>query len=307
MRRSPSAQLSSLHFRNADSQQEIYLDNVAVFTASSGVVEPPHPPPMEELLLTNLMVSASTATVEWNQMTERYMLVASGTLAGMLTNGSSVASGVSATNKASFTYDAETGFFQLITNIAAVSTITSPDLIKTVKEQSVVLAPTNEVYDIEAASVVGLPLSGQSFNVNELTVFANLKSLNLAGSGLSSLGSLASLTNLTWLNLSSNQFTSGSLPSLPTGVESLDLESNQIADLSMIEPLIHLRWIDLESNQISDLSSIVTNAANGGLGDGDELWVRDNPLNESASNQIQVLKINYNMGLPLNLWVKTND
>lgn len=270
-----------LHFARMD---DLYLE-----VTSNGEPQP------SELLLTNLMRSAGTVTVEWNQLTDRYILVASGVLDGMRTNGLTVASGTVPAQSASFSYEAETGFFQLIRNIAALENIISPVLVSAVKEQSTVLAPSNKVYDAEVESIVSLQLSESAFSIGELTYFPHLKSLDLKGVGLTGLGSLSSLSSIQWLNLSSNAFASASLPALPAQVEALQLEANQLTDLSMMEPLVHLRWLDLEDNQLTDLSSLVTNAANGGLGDGDEVWVRGNPLGATALTQISILQSTYNV------------
>jgi hypothetical protein len=253
----------------------------------------PPPPPGESLLLTHLALSTGTVTAEWNQLADRYIVVASPVPDSMSHNGLTVASGTTPTNAATFSYDGSIGFFRVAADIAAVSNITSAGLVAAVKEQAYADAPTNRVYDMETEAILGLGLPGQSVAADELSSFGNLKALSLAGSGLTSLGSLTSLSNLVWLNLSSNQFASATLPGLPPGVEALDLENNQLSSLAMIEPLVHLRWLDLEGNKVTDLSSLVTNAANGGLGEGDQLWVRGNPLSAAATNQIQILQSTY--------------
>ena len=78
-------------------------------------------------------------------------------------------------------------------------------------------------------------------------------------------------------------------------MEALNLESNQVENLTGLEGLSHLRWLDLEHNGVTDLAALITNAVNGGLGDGDELWLRGNPLTGSATNQIQTLENSFNV------------
>ncbi|VGO18170.1 leucine-rich repeat domain-containing protein [Pontiella sulfatireligans] len=80
-----------------------------------------------------------------------------------------------------------------------------------------------------------------------------------------------------------------------SNLQALNLDNNQVSNLSGIESLTHLRWLDLENNQITDLSAVVANAAAGGLGEGDQLWVRGNPLSAAATNQIQTLENTYNV------------
>lgn len=288
---SPSTQVSSIRFANGGTQQEIYLDNIEVKTGSG--IEPPGPPP--ELAITNLLLSSGNATIEWNQSPDRFIVVAAEEVGGMMVEGETVVSSTTATNEASFAYNGDSGFFRVQSGIAAVDGITSTSLWNEVKAQSTANAPMNRIYDVELDGVVGMTLPGSSFPMSELTNFALLDKLSLAGSGLTALGDLSPVTNLTWLNLSGNQLGDLSPLGVLTELEALNLGSNRISNLSGIEGLSHLRWLDLENNQIADLALAVTNAANGGLGNGDELWVRDNPLSAAATNQIQTLESIYNV------------
>ena len=90
-------------------------------------------------------------------------------------------------------------------------------------------------------------------DLSPLVGLTNLESLFLDGNGISDLSPVAGLTKLTRLALS----------------------NNSISDLSPLVGLTNLKWMRLASNNISDLSPLVTNM---GLGSGDELDVRGNPL-----------------------------
>ena len=97
----------------------------------------------------------------------------------------------------------------------------------------------NNISDISA-------LSGLNHSVH-------LKSLILNDNNISDISVVAGLANLTWL----------------------DLGGNQITDISAVAGLANLRNLNLADNNITDLSPLV---ANTGLGVGDWVDVRGNPL-----------------------------
>jgi len=282
---SPAPEITSLLFTSVQTNQEIYLDNLTI----ARLPELPEP----VLSITNLIVNGSTARLEWNMPLDRFIVIGTTDLDKIKSNGLCVASSTVSTNAIEFPYDGALGFFLLRSGIAALESISSPKLIDAVREQSVSMAPANCIYDIDTAGIYGLQLPGGNFNPTELISFTNLQSLDLSGSGLTTIDDFSFLNNLTWLNLSSNRLTKTTGLAGMVNLEALDLQYNRISDLIGIESLTHLRWLDLEHNQISDLASVVTNAANGGLGEGDELWVRDNPLSAAATNQILILQTNY--------------
>ena len=249
-----------------------------------------------ELAITNLVVGGGTVELEWNLPSDHYIVISGDDLLSFPAAGTVEVSETNIANRAAvFPYTAEQGFFRIMPGIATVDHITSPALFAELKVQSPVNAPTNEVYDVDFDGVNGMTLPGQEITMAELGEFDHLDKLSLAGSSLTTLGDLSVLDGITWLNLSSNQLSAVSALGMLTSLESLDLQDNLIDDLTGIESLIHLRWLDLENNQITDLSKVVGNANAGGLGDGDELWVRGNPLSATATNQIQTLKETYNV------------
>jgi hypothetical protein len=251
---------------------------------------------LPELSITNLVVGGGSVEVKWNRPSDHYIVVSGDDLLTFPAAGTVEVSETASSNSAAvFPYAASQGFFHVMLNIATNGSITSPVLRDEVKEQSAVNAPTNRVYDVDLAGINGMTLPGQEVTLTELGEFANLDKLSLVGSDLTILGDLSPLTGLTWMNLSSNLLTDVSALNVMTHLESLNLDQNLIADLSGIESLVHLRWLDLENNQVSDLSLVLTNAANGGLGEDDELWLRGNPLSATATNQIQSLETNFNV------------
>ncbi len=87
-----------------------------------------------------------------------------------------------------------------------------------------------------------------------MTGLTNLHRLWLGGGNqISDISPLSNLTNLQWLNL----------------------ESNQITDIGPLSGLTNLRDLYLRHNQISDISPLVNNP---GIGEGDEVDLRGNPL-----------------------------
>ena len=103
-------------------------------------------------------------------------------------------------------------------------------------------------------------------NVSPLSGLTNLTRLVLYNNSISNVSALSSLTNLTWLNLG----------------------YNSISDVSALSGLINLTGLNIYYNTISDLSPLVSNA---GLGSGEEVDVRGNPLStQSLQTHIPTLQ-----------------
>ena len=96
-------------------------------------------------------------------------------------------------------------------------------------------------------------------NLTGLEHATSLRSLYLDGNSISDLSPLAGLTSLDWLFL----------------------HYNNISDISPLAGLTSLTQLSLWGNSISDLSPLVSNM---GLGDGDGVDVRGNPLNATSIN-----------------------
>ena len=103
----------------------------------------------------------------------------------------------------------------------------------------------------------------------------NLTELNLSGNSISSIVSVTGLTQMTWLHLQSNRISDISALAGLTNLTALRLDRNSISDISALSSLTHLTELRLDRNSITDLSPLV---ANTGLGSGDEVDVRENPL-----------------------------
>ena len=178
------------------------------------------------------------------------------------------------------------------------------------------------------AEAIGVPLSTPIFrghlgnltrldarnaNISDLTGLegaTNLRILNLRGNSVSDISAVAGLTNLTELYLSGNNISDISAVAGLTNLTELYLSNNNISDISAVAGLTNLTWLYLLNNNISDISAVagLTNltwlslgrnnildisslAANTGLGEGDEVYVKGNPLSyQSIHTHIPTLQ-----------------
>jgi Leucine-rich repeat (LRR) protein len=87
------------------------------------------------------------------------------------------------------------------------------------------------------------------------------------------------MRDLEWLALSHNMFTHlGPLVHFPK-LRRLAMRENSVTDIFPLAGLADLDAVYLEDNAILDISALL---ANPGLGEGDELWITDNPLDCST-------------------------
>ena len=118
-------------------------------------------------------------------------------------------------------------------------------------------------------------------DISPLEHLTNLISLFLQNNTISDISPVAALTNLTSLRLWNNTISDISPVAALTNLTYLALSSNTISDISPLAALTNLEWLYLYNNNISDLSPLVANA---GLGSGDEIEVRENPLSSLSIN-----------------------
>ena len=143
----------------------------------------------------------------------------------------------------------------------------------------------NSVSDISAVSgltnLTSLYLGGNSVSdISAVSGLTNLTSLNLGSNSVSDISAVSGLTNLTHLELPNNLVSDISAVSGLTNLTSLYLANNSVLDISALEGLIQLTWLYLTDNSISDISALV---ANTGLGNGDTIHLRGNPLSSLSS------------------------
>ncbi len=151
----------------------------------------------------------------------------------------------------------------------------------------------NSISDISAvAGLINLrTLDLDQNSISDFSVVAgltNLRALNLSWSSISDISALAGLINLTWLDLSWNSISDISALAGLINLTWLGLNRNSISDISAVAGLTKLRRLHLDRNSISDLSALVANA---GLGSGDTVNVKGNPLSAvSISTHIPALQ-----------------
>ncbi len=126
---------------------------------------------------------------------------------------------------------------------------------------------------------------GTSFAPEEA---ASLTRLGAGDSDIHSLVGLGQLAALQRLYLSENQIADLTPLAQLKNLEELYLSNNQITDVTPLTRLTNLQVLGLDDNQIEDLSPLV---ANPGLGEGDRIYLENNPLSAQARNeQIPALK-----------------
>ena len=127
-----------------------------------------------------------------------------------------------------------------------------------------------------------LALNGGISDLSPLSNLTNLTALGLESNSIEVLSPLSNLTRLTDLRLARNYISDLSPLSNLTRLTRLNLVLNgSIRDLSPLSNLTRLTDLDLIENSISDLSPLV---ANTGLGRGDKVDVRNNPLSATSRN-----------------------
>ena len=151
----------------------------------------------------------------------------------------------------------------------------------------------NLIPDISAVAgltkLTGLNLWDNNISdISALSGLTNLIYLNLMDNAISDISALSGLTNLTKLWLSDNTVSDISAVAGLTNLGGLYLSKNNISDISALTGLTKLIELRLDDNNISDISPLV---ANTGLGSGNSVDVRGNPLSaESISTYIPTLR-----------------
>ena len=142
----------------------------------------------------------------------------------------------------------------------------------------------NQISNISPlASLTGLDTlwlrGNQISDILPLSGLTNLTGLEAGDNEIVDVSPLAGLTALTWLSLGPNQISDISDLSGLTALEWLRLDGNEIVDISVLEYLTALEFLRLDDNQIENIEPLVKNA---GLGEGDEVDLRDNNLSETS-------------------------
>ena len=143
---------------------------------------------------------------------------------------------------------------------------------------------SNAVVDVSPlAELTALrELSAQRNGIRDIAALARLTRLEvlaLSHNAIKDLSALSGLTGLVELWLEENRVVDLSPLAGLRELEFLDLGSNAVVDVAPLENLTNLDYLDLSHNRIADLKPL---AANDGLGKGDRIDVRGNPLTDES-------------------------
>ncbi|MCY3737074.1 MAG: leucine-rich repeat domain-containing protein [Gemmatimonadaceae bacterium] len=183
-----------------------------------------------------------------------------------------------------------------LTGLESASNLNNLSLrYNTISDLSPLSALTNltklDLTEIHGSQVPGADRHSP-LNLSPLSGLTNLTNLNLSQNKISDLSALSGLTNLTDLDLSViHVIWDESNPPAPldlsplsglTNLTWLNLAYNSISDLSQLSGLNNLNNLNLSNNQISDLGPL---AASTGLGRGDIVNIKRNPLNATSKSR----------------------
>ena len=207
------------------------------------------------------------------------------------------------TNAASTTITMN-GDYSIMANFESLAEVNIPDPNLETAIREAIDKPTGPIYASDLA-VLTL-LDANSRNIADLTGLeycTSLAYLYLVDNQITSISPLANLTSLTELLLGENQISSISPLANLTNLRKLGLWKNPISNISPLTNLINLEWLlfgdnqisnisplanltkltrlELWTNQISDISPLVDNM---GLGAGDYVHLKWNPLSSDSIN-----------------------
>lgn len=142
----------------------------------------------------------------------------------------------------------------------------------------------NEIEDIGSLSALtDLKLlnlfDNKITDISPLSSLTNVEVLILASNQMVDIQPLSNLTKLETLWLMGNQIIDVSALSHLTRLRQVGLDRNQVVDVKPISDLPYLTVLGLQSNQVGDISPL---ASNPGIGKGDEVRLRRNPLSDEA-------------------------
>jgi len=118
-------------------------------------------------------------------------------------------------------------------------------------------------------------------NISPLSKLTNLEYLHIWGNKISDITPLSNLSGITDLAINQNKISDISAISKLAKLSRLDAAGNSFSDVTPLSSLTNLNYLDLNANQITDISSLISND---GLGNGDVVHLRDNPLSANSVN-----------------------
>ena len=169
------------------------------------------------------------------------------------------------------------------------ATITPADMATLTTLSAIKQNITNLTGIEHATKLTVLDLRDNSIsNLSPLAGLTNLTVIRFARNNITDISPVARLTKLTVLNFRNNAISDISPLAGLTNLTALWLNGNSISNISPLARLTNLTQLRLEGNSISDITSLVTNT---GLGNGDTVNLKGNPLsNQSINTHIPALQ-----------------
>jgi Leucine-rich repeat (LRR) protein len=115
-------------------------------------------------------------------------------------------------------------------------------------------------------------------NVSPLAGLTQLSTLYLNNNNIGNVSALSELEALTTLILNTNRISDIAPLIKLKKLSYLNLGFNNISDLTALEGMTDLSVVYLNNNNINSITALVKNSAEGGLSDGDVLYITYNPL-----------------------------
>ncbi len=119
-------------------------------------------------------------------------------------------------------------------------------------------------------------------DISPLKTLKNLRELNLEGNYIQDVSPLAGLTAMRKLDLARNRITSITPVANMKHLRFLDVSSNQILSIECLSGLTALSELHIDNNNIADLGPLATNCQCGGLGQGDVVFIKNNPFDRQT-------------------------
>ena len=141
-------------------------------------------------------------------------------------------------------------------NVSGISSLTSLAGLR------VLVLDRNNIYNIPLNFGSSLP---------------KLQWLDLSSNHIADISPLSGFNSLNFLDLGYNSVSDITYLSVLTSVYWLNLDTNLVGDLAALQGLTNLKALCLDGNNVADISPLVTNSNSGGLGQGDFVYLHDNP------------------------------
>lgn len=139
------------------------------------------------------------------------------------------------------------------------------------------------------------PRKAEIYSLDGIQALNSLRILELTYSHISDLSPLVTATNLVDLNLYANDVINLAPLTNLIGLRQLSLDYNMISDVSALSGLTNLQFLNISHNHVHDLSPLINNAASGGLGPGDRVWIRGNPVDPQKIQELESYGVEVNI------------